>query len=994
MDPDSDSEPGGSMANRGPAVLAVTAATLVLASIFVFARMVSRYFIVKRFTWDDRIILLSWLISFFLSFTICFGVSKGLGKHDIDIPPEQIPTLRRCEYIFSILYNPALMATKTSILIFYLRLTQNTQMVLRFASWLILAIVNIAGVILTFMNIFQCTPVQAAWNANYNGPTKCIPLLTEFICSSPVNIVTDLAILALPIPVLTGMRLPSRQKTILVITFTLGIFVAVVDVVRIYYLQQAIAETPTGSITDPSSRFGGQADFAYNASLALMWSAVEVNVGTTCACIPTLKPLVLRLLPSMLYKPSGHGTRHNNPHTSSEKSRQASENPTPGSNNSNDNNNNNNTSLGVAKPEPVARGALGGRYYDCPGPDAPISAMEFLTTPDMASLGGPANASANRSRTTNTNTVSTDHSYENGIYFGFVNMTKPKSMLRANKKESWKYCTIVAILFFLWGISYGLLNTLNNAIATVNDMSTAQTIGLTSAYFGGGYFFGPLLVGEWILRRDEHSRFKRHRESNDESIGGYKATFITGLCIYGTGTIIFWPSAVTNSFGGFMISSFVVGFGLSVLEVAANSFMVLCGPPQYGEARLMLAQAVQAVGSVLSGLLAQKVFFTSLNGVQSSSQSNSTTLLNVQWTYLGITLLCVVLGLFFYYMPLPEVSDSELEESVKLLPVDPCKKSIGGLQLRTVSLILAVLAQYLYVGAQESNSTFFNSLVISILPGQPRSGMIAAGGKAIGINAADPDQPPGLDLSLSDYLTVGHTVFAISRFATTYLIYLSVKNPRLPQPRTILSFSIIICFISALLCVVLRPSNTNLLFIPACLFFFAEGPIWPLIFAIGMRGQGRRTKRAAAFITMGGSGPLFFPFIMYGIILRGGSVQQAFILIVAMQVVMMALPVFLTFVKDARLMVDPRPARRALMNRGERPTDEVLADVNAEPRGTDSVTITTDFYREPGAVEKVEKSQRGFIGMVSKGLGAKLHGSRRKSSPTLEVEHSEGSLDD
>ncbi|PTB36851.1 uncharacterized protein TrAFT101_007282 [Trichoderma asperellum] len=986
MDPDSDSEPGGSMANRGPAVFAVTTATLVLASVFVFARMISRYFIVKRVTWDDRIILLAWLISFFLSFTICFGVSKGLGKHDVDIPPEQIPTLRHCEYVFSILYNPALMATKTSILIFYLRLTQNLQMVLRFASWLTLIIVNIAGVVLTFMNIFQCRPVQAAWNADYNGPTKCIPLLTEFICAAPVNIVTDLAILALPIPVLTGMRLPSRQKTILVITFTLGIFVAVVDVIRIYYLQQAIAEAPTGTVTNPSSRFGGQADFAYNASLALMWSAIEVNVGITCACIPTLKPLVLLLLPSMLYKPNAHGTRHT-PHTSSEKSRRASENPTPGSNNSNINNNN---LPGVATPEPVVRGALGGRHYDCLGPDAPMSAMEFLTTPDMASLGGPANASANRSRTTNT--VSTDHSYENGIYFGFVNMTKPKSMLRANKKESWKYCTIVAILFLLWGISYGLLNTLNNAIATVNNMSTAQTIGLTSAYFGGGYFFGPILVGEWILRRDEHSRFKRHRD--DENIGGYKATFITGLCIYGTGTIIFWPSAVTNSFGGFMISSFVVGFGLSVLEVAANSFMVLCGPPQYGEARLMLAQAVQAVGSVLSGLLAQKVFFTSLNGVQSSSQSNSTTLLNVQWTYLGITLLCVVLGLFFYYMPLPEVSDSELEESTRRLPVDPCKKSIGGLQLRTVSLILAVVAQYFYVGGQESNSTFFNSLIISILPGQPRSGRIAAGGTAIGINAADPDQPPGLNLSLADYLTVGHTVFAISRFAATYLIYLSVKNPRLPQPRTILCFSIILCFISALLCVVLRPSNTNLLFIPACLFFFAEGPIWPLIFAIGMRGQGRRTKRAAAFITMGGSGPLFFPFIMYGIIVRGGSVQHAFILIVAMQVAMMALPMFLTFVKDARLMVDPRPSRRALMNRGERPLDVVLADGDAELGGTDSVTITTDFFRETGPAEKVEKPQRGFIGMVSKGLSAKLQGSRRKSSPTLEVEHSEGSVDD
>ncbi|EHK26724.1 uncharacterized protein TRIVIDRAFT_142807 [Trichoderma virens Gv29-8] len=948
MDSDSDIEPGGSVANRGPAVLAVTTATLVLASVFVFARMISRCFIVKRVTWDDRIILLAWLISFFLSFTICFGVANGLGKHDTDIPPSQISTLRHCEYVFSILYNPALMATKTSILIFYLRLARNTQVVLRFASWLTLVIVNIAGVVLTFMNIFQCTPVQAAWNADYKGPTKCIPLLTEFICAAPVNIVTDLAILALPIPVLTGMRLPSRQKTILVFTFTLGIFVAVVDVIRIYYLQQAIADVPTGITTDPTSRFGGQADFAYNASLALMWSAVEVNVGTTCACIPTLKPLVLRLLPSMLYNPKNKNGTRASPSTTSDKtqSQQPSENPSL----------TNNIASGVIKPEPVAHGALGGRLHASPGPDAPMSAMEFLTTPDMTTLGD-------------------HHSYENGIYFGFVNMTKPKSMLRANKKESWKYCTIVAILFLLWGISYGLLNTLNNAIAAVDNMSTAQTIGLTSAYFGGGYFFGPLLVGEWILRRDEHSRSKRHRQ-NDENIGGYKATFITGLCIYGTGTIIFWPSSVTNSFGGFMLSNFVVGFGLSVLEVAANSFMVLCGPPQYGETRLMLAQAVQGVGSVLSGLLAQKVFFKSLSR---AGPSGSTMLINVQWTYLGITLLCVVLALFFYYMPLPEVSDSELEESTKSLPVDPCKKSIGGLQLRTISLILAVMAQYMYVGGQESNSTYFNSLIVSIIPGQA--------------NAADPDQPLGLTLSLADYLTVGHTVFAISRFAAAYFIYLSVKNPRLPQPRTVLSFSIILCFVSALLCVFLQPSNPNLLFIPACLFFLGEGPIWPLIFAIGMRGQGRRTKRAAAFITMGASGPLFFPFIMYGIITRGGTVQHAFILVVAMQVAMMALPIFLTFVKDARLMVDPRPSRRVLRNQGERPMDEVLADavvIEPEPRGTDSATITTDFFRETGVAEK--SSHRGFLNIVSKGLGAKLNGSRRKSSPTLEVEHSEGSV--
>lgn len=54
-----------------------------------------------------------------------------------------------------ILQNPALMATKTSVLIFYLRLFKDTQFVLKYWSWALLMIVNVAGVILTFINIFR-----------------------------------------------------------------------------------------------------------------------------------------------------------------------------------------------------------------------------------------------------------------------------------------------------------------------------------------------------------------------------------------------------------------------------------------------------------------------------------------------------------------------------------------------------------------------------------------------------------------------------------------------------------------------------------------------------------------------------------------------------------------------------------------------------------------------------------------------------------------------
>jgi len=797
------------------------------------------------------------------------------------------------------------MAAKTSILIFYLRLSKNTQKILRLASWAVLIVVNIAGTVLTLLNIFQCQPVEAAFNpVDRAQGAKCIPLLTEFICSAPVNIVTDLAILALPIPVLTSMRLPSRQKTILVLTFALGIFVTVVDVVRIYYLQQAIINVPTGASSDPNSIFGDGSEFSWNASLSLMWSAVEVNVGITCACIPTLKPLVIKILPAMIKDPDGTRT---DAYEAEKMGRHASMQST-------------HRSIAHRAPSPVATTS---RTSGDPGD---VNVLEFLTTPDM--LNDPADpASPTRNRLARQATASSlpatirNGRQEDSVYFGFVNMKRPKSLLRTSAADSFKYCTLVTVLFFLWGFTYGLLNTLNNVVAVVAHMSTVQTLGLTSAYFGGGYLFGPLLVGEWVLRHDEHKRRRRTNGqcggSPEGSIGGFKATFMVGLCFYGTGTIMFWPSAVLASFPGFLISNFVVGFGLAILETAANPFIALCGPGEYAEMRLLLAQGVQGVGSVLSGLLAQKVYFVNIG---SSGYTDSMTLLDVQWTYLAITLFCVALALFFYYMPLPEVSDAALERAASRLPVDTTKRSFGGLQLRTVSLVLAAVANWTYVAAQESMSIYAHSLLTIWLPssssqtqtegesGNPSNMAHEAQSGPAAAAATDPHDA-GLAVSVANYLLVAQTAFTVSRFACGYIAYLSVKHPRhrfIPTPRTMLTTATSLAAFFALLIVILRPKrNPNMIAVPTVLYFLAEGPLWPLIFAMGLRGQGKRTKRAAAWLTVGGSGPAFWPYVMYAIVRGGGSVQMAFILVVCFFLVSLAYPLYLTWVKDARAVVEP-----------------------------------------------------------------------------------------
>jgi hypothetical protein len=191
--------------------------------------------------------------------------------------------------------------TKTSILIFFLSLSHD-ELLFRRLNYLTLLVVNLAGLALTLLNIFQCRPPSAAYEYPVPGNASCTDIVTLYLSSAPVNIITDLAILLLPMPLLTGMRLPKKQKIILVATFSAGAFVAVVDVVRLAYLQNAAfarLSAQAGQNGDKNNQQRG-VDFSWNAALSFMWSAVEVNLGLICACVPSLKPLFLRFLPSFI----------------------------------------------------------------------------------------------------------------------------------------------------------------------------------------------------------------------------------------------------------------------------------------------------------------------------------------------------------------------------------------------------------------------------------------------------------------------------------------------------------------------------------------------------------------------------------------------------------------------------------------------------------------------------------------------------------------------
>lgn len=353
---------------------------------------------------------------------------------------------------------------------------------------------------------------------------------------------------------------------------------------------------------------------------------------------------------------------------------------------------------------------------------------------------------------------------------------------------------LVTVLFFMWGFAYGLLDVLNAKFQTALNITAAKAGGLQGAYFGA-YFIGPLTYSGWFVRRF-----------------GYRWTFILGLLIYAVGALMFWPSAVYESFGGFCGSLFIVGSGLSTLETSANPFIATCGPPRLSEFRLELSQSFQAVGSVVAPLLAARVFFR---------QTDATDLSKVQWTYVGIAAFVTLLAVVFFFSPIPEVTDADMA-----LQAEQCADLTGYVEKplsKQYKLFLGTAGQFCYVGAQVAVASQFIRYT---------------------------QETAGVEEHIaSDRYAIGQSLFAIGRFAAAGA-FMFIK-PRL----VLLVFMCGILLFLALAIAVHGEAGFAML----SMVLFFESCIFPTIFTLSIRGLGRHTKRGSSFIVASVCGGALFP---------------------------------------------------------------------------------------------------------------------------------------
>lgn len=301
---------------------------------------------------------------------------------------------------------------------------------------------------------------------------------------------------------------------------------------------------------------------------------------------------------------------------------------------------------------------------------------------------------------------------------------------------------------------------------------------------------------------------------------------------------------------------FIVGSGLSTLEAAANPFIATCGPPKYSEIRLTLAQAFQAVGTVVAPVLASQVIFKNVDDKSLES---------VQWVYLGIAIFVFLLAIVFFFANIPEVTDADMADQAIQSGADtdfedkPLSKQW--------TLFYGVAAQFCYVGAQVAYAGYFINFVTWVKPGTSH----ATG---------------------SNLLAGAQGCFAVGRFVASGIM-------KFTRPRFVL-----MGFLSGVVvfaCVAMGAKGNGAIAAIFLVLFF-ESCVFPLIFTLSLRGLGRHSKRGASFIVAAVSGGALFPPVL-GVVADnlGGNTQKAFFIPLIGFVFAWTFPLYLNLFKAKSL---------------------------------------------------------------------------------------------
>ena len=252
---------------------------------------------------------------------------------------------------------------------------------------------------------------------------------------------------------------------------------------------------------------------------------------------------------------------------------------------------------------------------------------------------------------------------------------------------------LITTLFAMWGFANDITNPMVAAFRTVMEISNAKAAMIQFAFYGG---YATMAIPAALFVK----RFS------------YKKGILLGLLLYAVGALLFFPAAKFEIFGFFLVSLYILTFGLAFLETTANPYILSMGDESNATRRLNLSQSFNPMGSLLGMFVASKFILTSLDSEirneagelvfstlsiaeKQAIRTHDLAVIRDPYIILGFVVLVMFIVIALVKMPKTQRTNESFKTS----------ESFGRL-FRNVKYREGVVAQVFYVAAQIMCWTF------------------------------------------------------------------------------------------------------------------------------------------------------------------------------------------------------------------------------------------------------------------------------------------------
>ncbi|KAK3934500.1 hypothetical protein QBC46DRAFT_399590 [Diplogelasinospora grovesii] len=245
--------------------------------VVVSLRFYIRLRLIRKFGYDD------WALAATLFATIgaaggtTSGTAFGLGRHIWVLSIQEQSSSMLLIFIGALGYHCTIMVIKSAFLLQYRRVfplphfQRLCDIFLGFiACWFV------AGSIAA---VFICWPIEMNWDPTGPPWKYCENRYRLWLGHGVMHLITDVAILSMPLPLLKTLPLLPLHKFVLMGVFCLGFLTCAISAYRITTLRASLM---------------GE-DATWTSATTVFWSLGEVTCATICLCIPTLRPLMPKL---------------------------------------------------------------------------------------------------------------------------------------------------------------------------------------------------------------------------------------------------------------------------------------------------------------------------------------------------------------------------------------------------------------------------------------------------------------------------------------------------------------------------------------------------------------------------------------------------------------------------------------------------------------------------------------------------------------------------